>query len=155
MNLAHLHLLITHLPILGTLFGVCLLIHGLIQKNGAIQRTSLWTFFLSGLATVPTYLTGSPANAVLLRSMPGMPLEPGDQHAEIAVIALVAASVLALIALAGLFRYRRAVSLPARFCTVALMVGLGTTGLMIWTGSLGGSIRHPEIHSAAALPDQH
>ena len=33
MNWAHLHLLINHIPVLGTVFGTLLLIFGMAKKN--------------------------------------------------------------------------------------------------------------------------
>jgi hypothetical protein len=64
----------------------------------------------------------------------------------------VASSVLGVAALVGLLLYRRGKRAPGWFTATALMLALVTAGLLMWTASLGGRIRHTEI---APAPDQH
>jgi uncharacterized membrane protein len=151
MNPAHLHLIITHVPVLGALFGLALLLLAILQANQQLKRTSLWVLFLAGLAAVPTYLSGRPASALLLKLMPGMSMDACDQHAEVAVLALVAASVLGVAALAGLLVSRKGKRTPGWLTTVTLLLALLTTAMMAWTASLGGNIRHTEIVSSPDL----
>ena len=61
MNLAHVHLLLNHLPPLGVLFGFLLLAAAVARKSGELVRASLVTFVLAALLAVPTYYTGEPA----------------------------------------------------------------------------------------------
>src|SRR5882724_4278278 len=132
MNPAHLHLIITHLPVLGSVFGLGLLLIALVQGNQQLKRTSLWVFLLAGIAAAPTYLSGRPANALLVRMMPGMSMDPGDQHAEVAIVALVAAAILGVAALAGLSVYRRGRRAPGWFTAVVLLLAMLTTAAMTW-----------------------
>ncbi len=145
MNPAHLHLLLTHLPVLGSVFGLCLLLLALLQGNQELKRTSFWVFVLAACAALPTYFTGQPAGALLLKVMPGLSPDPGDQHAEIAIVALIAAGILGAVALGGLLVYRRGKRAPGWFTCVALTLAVITTSMMVWTASLGGKIRHTEI----------
>lgn len=149
MNSAHLHLLITHLPVLGSLFGLCLLILARIQSNGPLARTSLWVFVLGALASIPTYLTGRPASVLLMKRMPGMSMDASDQHAEIAVVALAAICVVGVVAAAGLVLYRKQEKPPGGFTAITLLLAILSAALMAWTASLGGNIRHTEIHDPA------
>jgi phosphoglycerol transferase MdoB-like AlkP superfamily enzyme len=151
MNPAHLHLLVTHLPVLGSLFGLLLLLLALVQGNRDLQRTSLWVFILAGLAAIPTYLTGRPASTLLLKLMPGMSLDAGDQHAEVAVLALVASSILGCVALIGVTFYRKDKKSPGWFTSLLVTLALLTTATMTWTASLGGKIRHTEIQDPSQL----
>ncbi len=148
MNPAHLHLLITHLPVLGTVFGLGVLLLGVLQGNQPLRRASFWIFVLAAIAAVPTYLSGRPASALLLKLMPGMVMDASDQHAEIAVIALVCSLLLGSVALAGLLIYRHGKRAPGWFTALAVLLALLTTSLMAWTAHLGGKIRHPEIVSS-------
>jgi hypothetical protein len=145
MNAAHLHLVITHLPVFGVMFGGGLLAAALVRSSQELWRTSLWVFLLSGLSSIPSYLTGRPASGFLTALLPGISMDASDQHAEVAMLALVAASVLAVIALVGLLRHRRAKSQPLWFNLVVLAMVGATLALLIWTANLGGQIRHPEI----------
>ena len=61
MNWAHVHLLINHIPVLGTVFGTLLLVFGMAKKNETIKRVSLGIFAIIAVATVPVYFTGEPA----------------------------------------------------------------------------------------------
>ena len=153
MNSAHLHLVITHLPVLGSLFGLCLLVLALMQRNVQLERTSLWVFVAAAMAAVPTYLSGTPASALLMKRMPGMSMDAGDQHAEVAVVALVAVSVLGLLALFGLVFYRQPKQPPGRFRFAAVIMALVTAALMGWTANLGGNIRHTEIHDPSSVSE--
>jgi hypothetical protein len=150
MNPAHLHLMITHVPVLGSVFGFFLLVLALLKGDQDLKRMSLWIFVLAGLAAVPTYLSGRPANALLMQALPGTSMDPVDQHAEIAIVALVAASVLGLFAWVGLAVYRRGTRSPGWYSGIAFLLALLTAATMTWTASLGGTIRHTEIQPASA-----
>jgi len=71
MNLAHLHLVLNHLPVLGTGFGLALLIFGLWRRSDELKKTALGVLVLVALAAVPVYLTGEPAEE-LVQAVPGV-----------------------------------------------------------------------------------
>jgi uncharacterized membrane protein len=152
LNSAHLHLLITHLPVLGDLFGLLMLLIALAKGDRDLKRISLFVFMISAMAAVPTYLTGRTASTFLMKLMPGMSMDAGDQHAEVAVIALAVGCVLGIVALAGLLVYRQANRTPTWFTGLVLVLALLTTAVMTWTANLGGKIRHVEIQSESNLP---
>ena len=145
MNAAHLHLILTHLPLFGSGFGLGLLLLGLLRGDACLARISLWLFLLAGLAAIPSYLTGQPANTLLMRRLPTSAMDSSDQHAEIAVVALTAASILAVVALIGLVTYRQGKPVARWFTSLTLVLALATSGAMAWTANLGGRIRHTEI----------
>ncbi len=149
MNSVHLHLIATHLPILGSFFGLCLLVLARIQSNGLLARTSLWVLLLAGVAAIPTYLTGRPASVLLMKRIQGISLDASDQHAEVAVVALAAICVVGVVAAAGLVLYRKQEKPPGGFTAITLLLAVISTALMAWTASLGGNIRHTEIHDPA------
>jgi hypothetical protein len=72
-------------------------------------------------------------------------MDASDQHAEVAVLALSAALVLGAVALAGIFISRKRRQLPRWLTALILFLALITTAVMVWTASLGGKIRHPEV----------
>lgn len=71
MNWAYIHLLLSHVPALGTVFGVLLLLFGLLRKSEELKRTNLGVFTLTALIALPTHLTGEPAEEVVER-LPGV-----------------------------------------------------------------------------------
>jgi uncharacterized membrane protein len=144
-NTAHLHLMLTHVPVLSTLFGLGLLLISLVQGNQDLRRVGLWACVLGALSAVPTYLTGRPASALLVKLLPGTSMDASDQHAEVAVIALIATSVLGIAALIGLVLYRPGKRAPGWYNLLTLFLAILTSGLMAWTATLGGKIRHSEV----------
>jgi hypothetical protein len=152
MTAAHLHLLVAHLPVVGTLLGLCLFILALLRKSEEQRRTMLALFGVLGLLALPTYLSGQPAAIQLKRAMPGMPPDAGDQHAEVAILALTGSLVAGAVAVIGLLAFRKRPNLPGGFLALVLALGLIAALMLAWTANLGAKIRHTEIrHNSAAV----
>jgi len=145
---AHFHLLLNHIPVLGTIFGVGVLTYGWARKNPDILKVSLGFFVLAGLFAGAVYLTGEAAEDAV-EHLTGISEAVIDPHEDAAIYALIAAGVLGALSLYGLWRYA-GTAIPTRFAAVVLAVGLVSSGVMGWTANLGGQINHPEIRSEAA-----
>src|SRR5262245_28789267 len=61
MNLAHIHLLFNHFPVIGFAVALGLFIVAVAGKNQALQHASLVIFFLIAVIAIPTYLSGNAA----------------------------------------------------------------------------------------------
>ena len=146
MNATHLHLLLNHTPVVGTVFGLGLLAYGLWRKSEDLKKTALGVFVICALLAVPVYLTGEPAEHVAKR-ISGVSKPVIEQHEEAAGVAFTAVVVLGVGALAGLLLFRRGKPVPGWYSSVILVAALIVTGLMAWTANLGGLVRHPEIQS--------
>ena len=101
--------------------------------------------FLTALLSLPAYLSGAPAAGVLKRAHPGTLMDPMDQHAEVAVLALVAILILGAWALFGLIVFRKAKRISFGYSVRSLLLACVAFGLMAWTAELGGKTHHPEI----------
>lgn len=149
MNVTHLHLILNHLPVLGTAFGLGILALGLWTRSEDIKRLALLLFAATALLAIPAYLTGEPAEDAV-KGLAGVAGGLIERHEEAAGAAL--GGVLALGALAGIglavFRRKRPVA--TWFGATSLLGALVVSSLMAWTANLGGQIRHPEIRSGAA-----
>lgn len=146
MNWAHLHLLINHIPALGTVFGTLLLIFGMAKKNEEIKRISLGLFVIIAVATVPVYFTGEPAEEIV-EHLPGVEEAIIEEHEESALISFIIVGILGAAAIGVLWRYRHADTIPKRLVIAGLILSIVVCGLMAWTADLGGKIRHSEIRS--------
>jgi multisubunit Na+/H+ antiporter MnhB subunit len=158
MTAAHLHLLVAHLPVVGTLLGLGLFILALLRKSEEQRRTVLALLGVLGLLALPTYLSGPPAASQLKRAMPGLPPDLGDQHAEVAILALSGSLVTGAVALVGLLAFRKRPNLPGGFLAVVLALALIAALLLAWTANLGAKIRHTEIRpntAAVTAPGLH
>lgn len=150
MNGAHLHLLINHLPIIGSLLSIPLLALVLLRPGdtGVLQAAVL-VLVLSGLGAIGADLTGDEAHETV-ENLPGFDMALIHEHEERAEVAL-AVSILTALAGVGLIVLgrRRAVDPPRNWLVGLLILALVSAALVSWTGAAGGVIRHSEIRADA------
>lgn len=154
MDAAHIHLILNHVPLLGTVFGFLLLayaqfVHSAGDGRNSLVRASLGVFVISGLAAGAVYLTGEEAEDIV-ENVAGVSEALIEPHEEVALYALIAALVLGGVALLGLVLFRKR-ALPTWLSTLVLILALSTTGIMGYTAYLGGQINHPEIRTDAGI----
>jgi len=150
MNPVHLHLLLNHLPVVGTVFGVLFLAFALVRRDSGLAKASFGFLALIGAFAVAVYLTGEPAQEAV-EKLPGFPERLIDRHEDAALLATILTGTIGALALAALVFYRRR-PLPRSLTAVALVCALGTAVTMAYTANLGGQIRHAEIRGGAASP---
>jgi hypothetical protein len=68
-----------------------------------------------------------------------------DRHLEVAQLGLGSVLTLGAGALASLIVFRKRTTLPAWNLLLLALLALVSAGLLFWTASLGGQVRHPEI----------
>jgi hypothetical protein len=151
MNPAHLHLLLNHVPVLGTIFGLLLVIAALARRNHTMLRAAYVAFIVSAVAAIPVYLTGGGAEDQVEGARGGNERFI-DEHEDAATIALVGVGVLGVLSIAAaIISARRGRTAPALGVAI-LVTALGVSGLMAWTANLGGAISHSEIRSSSSAP---
>jgi hypothetical protein len=153
MNLAHVHLLLNHLPILGTLITLGLFVVSLVAKRDDLKQVSLAMFSLIALLAIPTYISGSGANEAL-KDSPDVSMAAIEAHQGAALLAFIFMEITGGVSVIGLWRFSRAeknpwLTGPARLnLALVLIFSLATSGLMAVAGNTGGDIRHVEIKEA-------
>jgi len=149
MNQLHLHLLISHLPIFGSVLGLFVLGYGMWVKSAHTKMAAYLLFILSASGAGITYLTGEAAEEGV-ENIPGVAERIIGQHEDFALYALISLIALGVISLIGLFIDYSKSSLSKSLSFVVLFFSLVSFGLVAQTGYLGGQIRHTEIGTAAA-----
>ncbi len=151
IDAAHLHLMLNHVPVIGTPLLLLLLTIGLLRGSRELTTVSLTLVIGLAAATALIYLTGEPAEELIERA-PWVSKTLIEAHEEQALVSLVAALVTGGLAAAALALRAKAWSGP--WLPRAVWGALAATSLLIgWTAWSGGQIRHDEIRSAAgALP---
>ena len=150
MNLAHLHLLLNHSPIIGTFMVLGLFVVSLIAHNDELKQASLALFTLIALLAIPSYMSGYAAQEMIKES-PDVSAELIQTHQGSALLAFIMMEITGGAALLGLWQFSRTAKDPgmARPRTwhlrVVLVLGIATAGFMAIAGNTGGDIRHPEI----------
>ena len=150
-SFTHLHLLLNHFPIIVTILGLMLVVVAMWRKSDSLARVALAFFVGGALSALPTYLTGESAENTA-RHLPGVTRELIEAHSDSAVISAIFVGALGLFALWALWRFRTALSLPVWVVRVALVASLIGSGLMSWTGLLGGQVRHTEVRPGFVAP---
>ena len=146
MNQTHVHLLINHLPVFGSILGALVLGYGLWTRSYQTKIASYYLFIISTLGAVIAYLTGEAAEESV-ENIQGVSKDLIEQHEEFAVFALVALIILGVASLIGLFITIRKSALTRIVATVILFISLISFGLIARTAYVGGLIRHTEINA--------
>jgi xanthine/uracil permease len=151
MDFAHLHLLTNHIPILGAIFALALIVWALLKRSDVLLRTALQGMVLIGLVSVGVYFTGEPAEHAI-RTLPDFSRPIAHAHEEAAELATIAMGVVTLVAAFLLWRSRgRAMSRAEG--VVALCGALVVSAMMGYAGFMGGRVRHTEIRPAGMPAD--
>ena len=154
MSLTHLHLLLNHFPVVGTIIGVALLGFAVMRKNTDLTKAALGLFAALGAITVIVYFTGEPAEKAI-EKLPGFSEAIIERHEEIALVATVVLSSFGAFALGALAVFRGR-SLPRWVTLSSLVLVLASAAVMGYTAMTGGQIRHTEVRpgSIAVSPTQ-
>ncbi|MBZ5659456.1 MAG: hypothetical protein LAO08_03545 [Acidobacteriia bacterium] len=150
MNWAHIHLVLTHIPVIGIGAIIAFLLIGKIRGSREIEWVGLQMFVALALLSIAVYLTGSPASHQM-RALPGISRETIHRHSSVADFAFGGLEVLGALSLGALIKFRSTASVPARFMSPLLALAFAVLLMMIWTANLGGRIRHPEIDGARSV----
>jgi uncharacterized membrane protein len=148
MNVAHIHLMLNHLPVMGAAIGVLLLAAAFLRRSDELTKASLALLALLGVASVVVYLTGEPAEKIV-EKVAGFSESVLERHEDVALLATISMGVLGALSLLTLVVFRRR-PLPRWTTAVALVLCVGVAAVMAYTANLGGQIRHTEIRSTAA-----
>jgi hypothetical protein len=142
----HWHLVLNHLPSVGTLVAVCLLAGARSVGSRDVTRASLLLFVVLSLLAIPTFVTGAAAGWTI-RTAPGVSERALAAHQDAALLGLVALLVTGWLAWFTLWRDRRRQTLDGWGALAVLASGALSLVLMLWTARLGGDINHPEIRA--------
>lgn len=149
MNDAHWHLVVNHFPIIGTIFGLGIILVGLIRKNKTIVNVAYSLFIVAALSGFASMNTGEGAEE-LVEEMPNV----GDKiihiHEEIAEKLALILYVLGSISIIGLFMNFKQHAKASLLSYFAAVVAVVAVIIAKEVGTTGGEIRHTEVRSAAS-----
>jgi uncharacterized membrane protein len=149
MSPIHLHLLLNHVPVIGSVLGVLLLAAALARRSDELGKAALGLFALLAAASVVVFFTGEPAEE-LVEKLPGFSEAVTGRHEDVALIAVVVMGLTGLFCLITLAVFRTR-PLAGWVTPIALIASLGAAGIMGYTANLGGEIRHTELRASTAV----
>ena len=151
VNLVHLHLLLNHVPTLGTIVALGLLLLAFAKTSDDLKQASLALFFALALMSLPVYMTGySAQNAI--KDRPDVSAALINTHQSAALLALIAMEATGIVAWFALWQTRKPSGRPGWTVAIVLILSVVTISLMATAANIGGEIRHPEIVSAGEAP---
>ena len=145
ITLPHLHLLVNHVPTVGTAIAIALLVLTVFRKHDALRRVSLELFCVIALLTVPAYLSGVGSQVRLEEQMPDVSVALMQRHHDAAVFAFILMLLTGGFAWVGLWQFRRINRQTTLNLLGVSVLSLLTVAAMTRTATMGGEIRHPEI----------
>lgn len=148
---AHLHLLINHAPIFGSVFALLLLLASYFVARNVLRMTA----FVVLIATAPLAFiaqrSGEPAEDAI-RGFPGVQRKLLHDHEEMGEKAYLISIAVGVLALGAAIRWRKA-PVPGSAVIVMTLATAAATGAMAYTGLLGGRVRHTEVRPGAVEAD--
>lgn len=149
MTQVHLHLLITHLPVFGSILGALVLAYGIWARSNQTKNAAYFMFVISAIGASIAYLTGEGAEEAV-EKMVGVSESMIKLHENSAIYALISLAILGATSLFALVENSLKTPLIKSTATLILILSLISFGLVARTGYLGGQIRHTEISNGAS-----
>lgn len=151
MNATHIHLLLTHFPIVGTLIASALMVWAIVKNNPKFKDFAATIIVVLAVSAVIVNVTGESAEDTV-ENIAGINKSAIEVHEEAAKPALILTLAAGLLCTVFLFFSLR--KLPMRkslflACTVLTVLAFAA---MARAGYYGGQIRHTEITGAQAIP---
>ena len=146
MNPTHIHLLLNHFPIIGTLIGGMIFIVGWLKKSQHLTRAGAVVLVIMALVAIPVYLTGEPAEESVekLAGVSEQLIEAHEDAAGIALSIMMVTAIASLLYLIGSWMNRNWAGKLSWLVSIMALISFAS---MARTGYLGGQIRHTEIRS--------
>lgn len=146
MNDAHLHLVLNHFPIIGTILGLGILIAGIILKNNSVKSTAYSLFIVAAVFAAFSMGTGEGAEEAV-ENLADVTMERIHEHEEMAEKLAIILYILGVISMVGIFLNFKNHTKAKLVSFIAVLVAIVAVFLAKETGTSGGEIRHTEIRS--------
>jgi len=148
MNGTHVHLLVNHLPIVGSILAGIVLAQGLWSRTEQTIAAAYSLMIISSIGGLIAFFTGESAEETA-EAIEGVSRSVIHQHEESGEFAMICAVALGLVAIVGLIVMNRRPALSLRVAWFALVVSLVSFVSLAYTGYTGGQVRHTEVYPAA------
>ncbi|MCE9598933.1 MAG: hypothetical protein K8S54_13285 [Spirochaetia bacterium] len=144
MNQAHLHLILVHFPVVGSLAALALLLRAYFLRTKESRSLAAFVAILVAGTAGAAYLTGEGAEHQVEKLVLESAIESHESAALAALVSAMIAGGLGLVALLTLYvrRMEGVTGLAQHGLLLALIVSVVLIGI---ASQRGGSIRHTEI----------
>jgi hypothetical protein len=144
MNNPHVHLLLNHVPTIGTVIAFGVLILSFIRRDEGLKRVSLEVFYVIAVLTLPAYITGV-GTEFSFETNDSVSKELMTRHHDAALIASLFMLLTGVTSWLALWQWRRLARFRNGSLAAVVLLSAITLVLMGRAANIGGEIRHPEI----------
>ncbi len=144
MNDAHLHMLVNHFPIIGSIFGLGILITGLVLRNNILKNTAYVLFIISAVFGFLSMSTGEGAEE-MVEEMESVGHHIIHEHEEIAekfILVMYATGIFSILSLIASIKKHKLAKISA---IITLILAIAAVVLAKNVGTTGGEVRHTEV----------
>jgi hypothetical protein len=149
VNVAHLHLLLNHVPTVGAVVALGLLLVAFVRRDEPLKRVGLEVLFAIAVLTLPVYMSGVGAYEKM-RDQPDMSQDAIRIHQDAALAGFTVMEFAGFIGWVALWQSRRRNGPAPGLVPAATVLTIVALALMARAANLGGDIHHPEIRSEVA-----
>lgn len=144
MNGAHLHLLLNHVPIFSTLFGIGIIAWGILKKSTQVRKLGTVLLIIGAVMSYVALETGEVAEDELEETSISVSHERIHEHEEAAEIAFWFSIVMGGLAIVSLISTNMNTRFQSTLNGVLFIAAILTLLSLIYAAYEGGKIRHNE-----------
>jgi len=149
------HLIINHVPIIGTILAVSIVVIAMVIKNDTVKKTGLILFVAAGITIYPANFTGEEAEEKV-ENIVGVSEQQIHEHEEAAETSMTLMSIAVVLALLHLFNRPSATNFQLMVFTAYLITAIAACVYVGIAGHEGGKITRPNLgntESPAPTPE--
>jgi uncharacterized membrane protein len=139
-------MVVNHFPIIGTIFGLGILIAGIFMKNTVIKNVAYILFVVAAIFAAVSMATGEGAEEIA-EKLPSVTDQIIHEHEEMAEKLALILYALGAISLLGLYLNFKNHTKAVAVSYIALVVAFIGVFFGKQTGTTGGEVRHTEIRA--------
>jgi hypothetical protein len=150
VNLAHLHLLMNHVPTVGSVAALGVLLLAYLRRNEHLKHVGLELLFVIAVLTLPVYVSGVAAQ-FQLQEVAEISRDAVMVHQDAALFGFAVMELAGFVAWVALWQWRRHGRAGQGLVPAATLLLALALVIMGRAATLGGEIRHPEIRAEGAV----
>lgn len=144
MNAAHIHLIFSHVAVVGIPLALLIFIIAYLKKSREVFIAGCWILLLVSLAAIPTYWAGEPTEEIV-EHLPHFSKPIQQTHEQWAQYALLSTLISGFLGLVCLFYDSFRHKLNRLLVAVTVLWLLLNIIILLVTANYGGKIIHQEI----------
>ena len=138
------HLIVNHIPIIGTAIGLLVTLAGAVLVRDDVRKAGLIIYIVTGLFIFLANFTGEATEHIVEEKYAWVSHDQIHEHEEAAETAMTLTSIGLVLALLHLFNWPPTPGFRRLLLSAFMVVAIAGTAMAIYTGFQGGKILRVE-----------